>query len=132
MDRIRFEAAFRAAVRLAEAIARDMLPGYVDGAPVRFDFRAGQEARPGETIKMLGGRLLTRSDLIGVSLERTRKLLWIDGRVPTWINIQVDGMEAGSIVLVVSHAAQLAPRNGPWRHEATGHAPFHVLGPSRR
>jgi hypothetical protein len=128
MERERFKQAFEKAVELAKTLAQRKHPDLPTEVPVLFDISTPQ-LEPGEKFKFLGGRILTREDLVALSAVNVRKLLWIDGRVPTWINLAVDRLEAGALYLTVYYSKELAERDGPWRHAREGNPPFHVLGP---
>src|SRR5947207_2902845 len=46
---------------------------------------------PRGTIKFLGGRFLRPNELRSLTAARAASLLWVDGKVPAWINIGVCG-----------------------------------------
>jgi hypothetical protein len=48
-----------------------------------------KEVSDDEQIEIMGGRILRRKELRMLSPARTGDLLWIDGEVPSWINIRV-------------------------------------------
>ena len=89
MDR----AAFIVAFDQATAFCRDFTQRFViEELPtaVRFDF-ASYNRTPNDKglIKYLGGRLVTPEQLRGVEPTQARKYLWVDGKIPQWINLAV-------------------------------------------
>src|SRR5262249_38419677 len=81
---------------LAGETARKFAASYVlEQLPValcftisRYDDPHGRRGPPG-TIKFLGGRFLEPADLSRLTASRAAALLWVDGKVPAWINIGV-------------------------------------------
>jgi hypothetical protein len=125
-----FIAAFeRAAVSchdVAQHFVTEQLP-----ASLRFDFRAA--ARPTDAtgrVKFLGGRLLVPSQLRGVEPVRARKYLWVDGRIPQWVNLLVHAADAEHTYIEVAISSRLTDDFSQLYHQREGNPPFHVLGPA--
>src|SRR5689334_13261500 len=88
-DRDAFYASFELATKRCIAFARSFVTNHLPDDVV-FDFAAACRASPpGEPIKFLGGRLLQPTQLWGVEPARARKYLWVDGKVPAWVNFMV-------------------------------------------
>jgi len=64
---------------------------------------------PSGTVKFFGGRFLMPEDLLLLSSRRAADLLWVDGRVPGWVDISVVGINANSTVLGLQCQARLEP-----------------------
>src|SRR5262245_46494688 len=76
--------------------------------PLRFDFAAARRPVGSEgRIKFLGGRLLSPAQLRGVEPTRARKYLWVDGKVPQWINFSVHAADAENTYIEVMVCARL-------------------------
>jgi hypothetical protein len=70
---------------------------------LRFDFEAaGLTPNNQGLIKYLGGRLLTSEQPRGVEPMRARKYLWIDGKIPLWINLRVHAVD-GDFTFIEVH-----------------------------
>jgi hypothetical protein len=80
-------------------------------------------------VKFLGGRLLTPDQLRGVEPMRARKYLWVDGKIPQWINFTVHAADAAYTYIEISICARLTADNASLYHQQEGNPPFHVLGP---
>lgn len=88
-----------------------------------------------EIIKILGGRKINRGDLRCMSAATTGKYLWIDGKVPEWINISVVNTtdEYTEFELTFTHrlaeanAVKLWPDIG--MPEGNDLIPFRIRGP---
>src|SRR5689334_61384 len=97
---------------------------------LRFDFAAAsrppyEQAR----IKFLGGRLLAPDQLRNVEPSRAREYLWVDGKVPLWINFNVHEMDATHTYIMVMVSHQLTSNDSVLYHQDEGLPPFHILGP---
>ena len=81
---------------LAGKTARDFAASYIaDDLPTdlcftiqTFGIRHGTQGPPG-TIKIIGGRFVQPDDLLRVNARRAASLLWVDGKVPAWVNLGV-------------------------------------------
>jgi hypothetical protein len=100
-------------------------------ASVRFDFAAARrKVDAGGRIKFLGGRLLTPGQLRGLDPVRARKYLWVDGKIPRWINFSVHAADAEHTYIEVVASDRLTADDRVLHHQREGNPPFHVLGPS--
>jgi hypothetical protein len=130
MDKAAFIAAFDRAVTFCRDFAQQLV---VEELPqsLRFDFAAAR--RPVDTagrIKLLGGRLLTPVQLVGVEPVRARKYLWVDGKVPQWINLSVHAADAEHTYIEVCVCARLTADDRSLYHQREGNPPFHILSPA--
>jgi hypothetical protein len=100
-------------------------------ASLRFDFAAaGRAADATGRIKFLGGRLLTPAQLRGVEPVRARKYLWVDGKIPQWINFSVHSADAEHTYIEVMVCDRLTVNDQALYHQREGNPPFHVLSPA--
>jgi hypothetical protein len=91
---------------------------------------------PAGTLKYFGGRFVAPQDLTLVSAQRAADLLWVDGKVPAWVNVGVcaTNSEATHIqlwcskTLIVADEATL-PRDITV-DEADLVEPFRIRGPA--
>jgi hypothetical protein len=94
----------------------------------------GRPGPPG-TIKFLGGRLIRPDELRQLPATRAAAFLWVDGKVPAWINIavaeclenQTELRLRFSRMLVPADEKNLQPDAG-WP-KANDLAPFRIRGP---
>jgi hypothetical protein len=97
---------------------------------LRFNFLAAHRApEPDGRIKFLGGRLLTPAQLLVVEPVRARKYLWVDGKVPQWVNLSVVAADADHTYIEVTVCGRLAANLADLYHQREGNPPFYVLGP---
>lgn len=90
------------AYRFAESMLTDKLP------PEHcFTIRYGSPKQ--QPFKFLGGRFLTSDDLAKQSAKRTAALLWVDHKVPAWINIGVCDYSATHTELEIRFCRTLVP-----------------------
>jgi hypothetical protein len=89
VDQTVFNAAFRQAAEDTKQFARRFVVDELPNA-LRFDFTAAKRTtgRDGR-VKFLGGRLLTPAQLLGVELRTACRYIWVDGKVPSWVNLAV-------------------------------------------
>jgi hypothetical protein len=73
-----------------------------------YDDQRGRRGPPG-TIKFLGGRLLKPGDLRRLTAARAAALLWVDGKVPAWINIGVSACLETKTELLMRFCRTLVP-----------------------
>jgi hypothetical protein len=125
-----FITAFDQAAKLCRDFAQ---PFVVEALPrsLRFNFAAAQRT-PDQTgrIKFLGGRLLTPEELVGVEPVQARKYLWVDGKVPQWINLSVVAADDDHTYIELSVCGRLTSKKAELYHQREGNPPFHVLGPA--
>jgi hypothetical protein len=86
----------------------DLLPEELCFTISRYDDPSGRRGPPG-TIKFLGGRFLKPSDLVRLTARRAAALLWVDGKVPAWINIGVGARLETTTELVLRFCRLLVP-----------------------
>jgi hypothetical protein len=98
---------------------------------LRFDFAAADRTTD-ETgrVKFLGGRLLRPARLRGVEPVRARKYLWVDGKVPQWVNLSVHAADGEHTYVEVCVTDRLVAELSQMYHQREGNPPFHVLGPA--
>ncbi len=98
---------------------------------LRFDFAAaGRATAQTGRVKFLGGRLLLPVQLRGVEPVQARKYLWVDGKVPQWINLSVHAADAEHTYIEVCVTDRLVAEVAHMCHRREGNPPFHILGPS--
>jgi hypothetical protein len=73
-----------------------------------YDDPRGTRGPPG-TIKFLGGRFLQPRDLRRLPAPRAASLLWVDGKVPAWINIGVSASLESKTEMLLRFSRQLVP-----------------------
>ena len=86
-------------------------------------------------LKFLGGRFLDPSELRCLSAERAAALLWVDGQLPAWINVNVINYTADSTEifllfsksLVAAEERKLPPDYGMEPNNLL--VPFRIRGP---
>lgn len=125
-----FIPAFDRAAAKCHEVAR---PFVVDELPasLRFDFAAvGRPPDPTGLITFLGGRRLRPDQLRGVEPVRARKYLWVDGKVPQWVNLAVHAADAEHTYIEVMVTDRLATDPDHLYHQREGNPPFHILGPT--
>jgi hypothetical protein len=125
---------FIAAFDRAATLCRDFAQQFVTGelpASLRFDFAgAGRPTDQTGRVQFLGGRLLLPAQLRGVEPVRARKYLWVDGKVPQWINLSVHAADAEHTYIEVAVTDRLVAEVAQLYHQREGNPPFHVLGPA--
>ena len=88
-----------------------------------------------ETITILGGRKVCRGDLICMDAVTTGKYLWVDGKVPEWINISIVNTtkEYSEFELTFTHRLAEANVERLWPDvgmpEGNDLVPFRIRGP---
>ncbi|WP_020474958.1 hypothetical protein [Zavarzinella formosa] len=97
---------------------------------LRFDFIAANRT-PNEKglIPFLGGRLLTPGQLRGAEPVQARKYLWVDGKIPQWINLSVQAADAGFTFIQVCACQRVTADDRALYHQQEGIPPFHILSP---
>jgi hypothetical protein len=130
MELSAFITAFGRAATLCRHFAQQFV---VEELPesLRFDFAAAR--RPVDAarrIKFLGGRLLTPAQLLAVEPVRARKYLWVDGKIPQWVNFTVHAADAEHTYIEVVVCDRLTADDRALYHQREGNPPFHVLGPA--
>lgn len=132
----RLDRAGKRARALAQEVVIDELPSDILYMLPKIDDPRGRRGPPG-TIKFFGGRFVTPDELSDVPARRAAKLLWIDGKVPRWINVMVVAADAqvtrvrllSSGDLVVADASTL-PRDVSYAVDPGDPIePFRIRGP---
>jgi len=98
---------------------------------LRFDFGAARgKPDAGGKIKYRGGRLLTPEDLRGVDAVTARKYLWVDGRIPVWVNMHVLFADAEHTYIEIHAGSVHTDDDSALYYADAGNPPFHILGPA--
>lgn len=125
---------FISAFDRAATLCRDFAARFVTEelpAALRFDFAAaGRPTDQTGRVKFLGGRLLLPGQLRSVEPVQAWKYLWVDGKVPQWINLSVHAANAEHTYIEVYVTNRLAAEISQMYHQQEGNPPFHVLGPA--
>lgn len=103
-------------LKLAGEAARKLMAGFVlEELPEdlcytlsRHDDPRGERGPTG-TIKFLGGRFLKPDHLSRLPAARAAALLWVDGKVPAWINVGVCGCLDAQTELSIEFCRTLVP-----------------------
>lgn len=81
--------------------------------------------------KILGGRILTEDKLRGLKADRAAKFLWVDGKLPEWINLNVENADAQYTYVRVLASSLLVKDVAECLYRCRdGATPFHILGPN--
>jgi hypothetical protein len=130
VDKLAFITAFDQATARCRSFAQRYV---IEGLPttVRFDFEVyGRTPNNKGQIKYLGGRLLTREQLCGVEPIQARKYLWIDGKIPLWINLSVQSVDGDFTFIEVHACNRVTDDDGKLYYTRDGtKTPFQILGP---
>ena len=125
-----FIAAFDRAAALCRGFAQKFVTQELP-ASLRFDFAAaGRPTDQAGRVKFLGGRLLRPAQLRAVEPVRAREYLWVDGKVPRWINLSVHAADAEHTYIQVAACGRLTGDPAALYHQREGNPPFHVLSPA--
>jgi hypothetical protein len=82
----RFEIASENLKKYASKYFKEIIPSNNVYTLPLYNNKFGKQGPPG-TIKYLGGRFLKPRDLFKVTSKRAAQILWINGKVPKWIDI---------------------------------------------
>lgn len=102
----RMERAAERARVLAQQYVEEALPSSFLYVLPEFDDPKGRRAPEG-TLKYFGGRFVRPEELQLVSAVRAVDLLWVDARVPAWINVNVQSIDADATVIRVRCSKKL-------------------------
>ena len=91
---------------------------------IDFGVRRGEPNHKGK-YKVWGGRLLDRSQLENVDPVLAWEYLWVEGKVPVWINVMCGRYEETAIHLEIDAAAYLWENEELFMHAREGNPPFH-------
>jgi len=130
VDQLAFMAAFDQATAFCREFAQRLV---IEELPTttRFDFAVyGHTPKHKGLIKYLGGRLLTPEQLCGVEPIQAREYLWIDGKIPQWINLSVHAAD-DNFTFIHVHACDriTADDRKLYYTHAGAKTPFQILGP---
>ena len=64
---------------------------------------------PADTVKFLGGRFIKPESLVLVDASRVVQLLWVDGKVPAWVNLSVGSLDVETTHVLVTYSHDLVP-----------------------
>ena len=133
----RLETAAERCRLLAERYALRSLPATLLYVLPEFDDPYGSRGPQG-TVKYFGGRFVKPAELRLINSHRAVDLLWVDGRVPSWINLAAEAVTSRGTVIQVdcSHSLAVAderalPRDLPAAVDpANPVEPFRIRGPA--
>jgi hypothetical protein len=74
----------------------------------KYNDPRGTQSKFGK-LKFLGGRFLNPSELKNLSAAKTASLIWVDGKVPSWINVYVKNYNADSTEIMLDFSKTLVP-----------------------
>ena len=89
-----------------------------------------------DTVKIWGGRILDIGDLKGLSSVEAGTYLWVDGKVPEWVNLCVINSNDDYTEIEIMACAKVVEANAtilqPDLHMEPGNplVPFRIRGPS--
>ena len=75
------------------------------------------------------GYKITRSEIIIDSADSVVEILWREGKVPEWINVQARKQDSASTFVKLVCCGRFTKEKKHLYHIHEGRAPFHVLGP---
>jgi hypothetical protein len=133
--RRRLERAGERARQCAEQYVIEPLPSALRLSLPEIDDPRGARGPVG-TIKFFGGRFLRPEELVLVSPARAADLLWVNGRVPAWVNLNVEYLDEQSTHIRVrcSHTLLTADQAMLSRDIVVDPAdpvePFRIRGPA--
>lgn len=104
----RLELAGERARKVEEHYVIETLPTQLLFTLSEFDDPQGRRGPEG-TLKFFGGRFLSPTELKLVTPRRAAALLWVDGKVPVWINVYVDGLDATATHIFLRFSHRLVP-----------------------
>ena len=87
---------------------------------------ARNEMTTEEKIKYIGGRLLTRAQLEGLSVERAAKLTYADGKIPRWVNLYVTGKSETNTYITVVPSKDLVDNSNETMNFPSGTKHFQI------
>jgi hypothetical protein len=127
--RSRLDRAIDVSRRLAEKIL-----GYPVPSEVRFhlgDIARFQTKKPVQEgmVRVLGGRILRPSEIENLDASKVAKFLWVDGKVPVWINLHARRSDERAYFVEVATSETLTEDESRFYHKGEGNPPFHVLFP---
>ena len=129
IDKLEFNARFDRAVEgclsFGRSLVNDELP-----QQVRFDLEGnGFDILEDGRAKLFGGRLVDRKKLRNLRAADLRRILWVDGEIPDWINLTLQSQDQQHCYIEVLCSRRLCGDETRLMHQAEGNPPFHILGP---
>ena len=76
----------------------------------KYNDTRGSQSKVGK-LKFLGGRFVNPSGLKNLSAGRAASLLWVDGKVPSWINVSVKNYTDDSTEIMLLFSKTVVPAN---------------------
>lgn len=129
IDHHSFTTAFQTAVVDSLAMAQPLIVEALP-QPCRFTFAAGRNwVGPDGKVKFLGGRILAPNQLVLQPFHTACRYMWVDGKVPIWINLNVWRIEEDSTTIQIMLSKRLCGERSELMHQREGNPPFHVLSP---
>jgi len=96
----------------------------------KYNDPRGTQSKLGK-LKFLGGRFLNQSEVKNLSADRAASLLWVDGKVPSWINVNVENYNADSTEIMLEISRTLVPADEEKLPPDIGMKPDNPLVPFR-
>ncbi len=96
---------------------------------LRFDVDCGATGTKEGPVKIIGGRLVDPSDLVSMEYIPARRMLWVDGKVPRWVDFRIRRLEVDATIIEIRFSDKLVTDDSTLWHKGEGVPPFHVLGP---
>jgi hypothetical protein len=120
----KFDDAVIACVEFGQQYVVEELP-----TKIKFDISLHQIDEKSGKIKFLNGRLFEPNELKSIDYIQARKLLWIDGKVPHWVNMAVKRIEGAFTIIGIELCHKLATTEQQNNHLKEGLRPFRIRGP---
>lgn len=130
MDLPAFIAAFDQATAFCREFAQKLVTEELP-TTLRFDI-APVHRTPDEEglIRFLGGRLVTPAQLQGLEPLRARKYLWVDGKIPHWIDLSVHSTDHEFTFVHIRACDRVTADDRKLYYVKGGtKTPFHVVSP---
>lgn len=96
----------------------------------KYNDPRGTQSKFGK-LKFLGGKFLNPSELKNLSADRAASLLWVDGKVPFWINVSVENYNADSTKIMLEFSRTIVPADEEKLPPDFGMKPNNPLVPFR-
>ncbi len=96
----------------------------------KFNDPRGRQSKDSK-LKFLGGRILEPSELRCLGAARAASLLWVDGKVPTWINVNVKNYTVNTTEIELMFSKSLVPAEVENLYPDYGMGPNNPLVPFR-
>ena len=128
MDKPTFISAFADAAQFCRDFAQSFIIEELPQA-LRFNFDVYQpELDATGKFKFTGGRLVKPEDLKGLEGREAGKFLWVDGKIPQWINLEfVEADEQCTYIRISFKLYRFTNDDNTLMHKREGNPPFHIL-----